>query len=136
MNREILFRGKESNSGKWVYGYLWSKRTIGVTSPVGNVDEVVVDPATVGQYTGLTDRNGKRIFEGDILKIDDELFVVKYGNCGGVKNVGHEVGYVGFYVNPCGKDAEKLLSYGMRTDILYWMNGYGVNVIGNVHDNP
>lgn len=68
MNREILFRGKELNSGKWVYGYLWSKRTIGVTSPVGNVDEVVVDPATVGQCTGLPDRNGKRIFEGDIIQ--------------------------------------------------------------------
>lgn len=65
--REILFKAKRTDNWEWVEGYLWSKRTIGYTSPVGNTDEIVIDPQTVCQYTGLTDKNGKKIFDGDIL---------------------------------------------------------------------
>lgn len=79
--RELLFRGfhpcegpdtivvdGEKVKGRWVEGYLWSKRTIGVTSPCGNLDEVVVLPSTVGQYTGLKDKFVlRKIFEYDII---------------------------------------------------------------------
>ena len=83
--RELLFRGfhpcdgpdtivvdGEKVKGRWVEGYLWSKRTIGVTSPCGHLDEVVVLPSTVGQYSGLDDSDGRKVFEGDILKFKDE----------------------------------------------------------------
>lgn len=67
--REILFKAKRLDNGEWVEGYLWSTRTIGHTSLCGNLDEIVIDPSTVCQYTGLTDKNGKKIFEEDVLKI-------------------------------------------------------------------
>lgn len=131
MSREILFRGKhihamDSNehlNGTWVHGYLSDKNYIYDKSLEG---EFLVDEDTICQYTGLTDKNGKKIFEGDVVK--DSA-----GVCGEVKFGLYAAGFSiqdtnqGFYI----EFPEKSL---YREELGYWRNK--IVVVGNVFDNP
>lgn len=119
--REILFRGKRTDNGEWETGSLvvirggCSDEQIYIADKMTGYNTPVLKK-TVGQYTGLTDKNGEKIFEGDIVDIlteNEEIGVVEYDDGGfEVKADGFTVD---FHSNICGTDLE---------------------VIGNIYDNP
>lgn len=126
--REILFRGKRVDTGEWVYGnyahtdcYIKHNDYIGQNSPL----EYMIAPETVGQYTGLFDKNGKRIFEGDIVIIPNSK---KQGLPAVIRWSQSETR---FEISRMGYQALSL-------DPLFSRIGYysRCEVIGNIHDNP
>lgn len=125
--REILFRGKRTDNGEWAYGdfiHSWHKLNTKHTPMIYNtVGKVEVDPSTVYQYTGLTDKNGTKIFEGDILSTENGTF----SNTG----MGHICFYKGMWVSFYGQDALGRDAF----DELYTVCN-SREVIGNIHDNP
>ena len=128
--REILFRGKRVDNAEWVEGLPWKKKYndgnrifISCFPDKDDNNEVyVVCPETVGQYTGLTDKNGKKIFEGDIVagavhwleRMKNGVVEFRDGSFG-------LIWYRG--------DIEEFNPFTSMCNVEY-------EVIGNIHDNP
>lgn len=118
--REILFRGKRVDNGEWFFGNLDLRQFGGSfyaciihQLSMWKTTKFEVIPETVGEYTGLTDKNGKKIFEGDIIRSNSER------------------GYIEYYPNDCAFDVVD--DHGF-----YWLISEmsNIEVIGNIHDNP
>ena len=142
--REILFRGKTVR-GEWVYGYLAKFRNFvnNVYTSIIQINDFVINECnmqdnafviseSVGQYTGLIDKNGKKIFEGDIIRAitldtgSEQMAVVCFGNFIDENN-GDE--YIGFYIE----------FDGIKTTITQLAMEECKNrieIIGNIFDNP
>ena len=129
--RKILFRGKTVLGGAWVCGDLThttvDKRPMIRVHGENCARNYMVDPATVGQYTGLKDRNGVRIFEGDVIKTHSGIVgLIAFGN--------HYDDEFGFCSNGwffAGRDEVGDDCTLSLTD--EWSSHM---VIGNIHDNP
>lgn len=121
MQRENKFRGKhihivpgnEHLDGRWIYGYLSDKDYINSPELEG---EFLVDENTVGQYTGLKDKNGKEIYEGDILEEGEGYYF--------------EVVWEGQWAKFKLQWKNKAYQYPE------WNRGINMQVIGNIYDNP
>lgn len=145
--REILFRGKRTDNGEWVEGYysnlggnhprvLKENIFIGKIGRVLEFENIDILPETVGQYTGLTDKNGKRIFEGDILQGEQYPF-----KSDGKYNYFVEVCYwdnapeFGIYTFKNPKADIRGISEGNTDNMQDWESS-DWEIIGNIHDNP
>jgi uncharacterized phage protein (TIGR01671 family) len=126
--REIKFRGKRLDNGKWVYGDLHIRTPFPHIHSEIDFGRVNIDPHTVGQFTGLHDRYGEEIYEGDIVKWNLTI-----------PGVGVNGGYEEYEIEEIGEiqwDAGALhLGEYCAAGFAYESEDYA-EIIGNIHDNP
>lgn len=137
MNREILFKAKRIDNGEWVEGYYAYCRKRHYILPVLNkaigFDEredewVEIDPETLCEYTGLMDKDGRKIWENDIVNCWTCIDI------GDFANYRVEIGYVEMNYGSFGL-------HRIQDDTYYrsfkdYFEGYNLHIIGNIFDNP
>lgn len=129
MNRQIIFRGKRLDNGEWVYGdleYNSAKNIVRIHTYDNNGEYLMqhlVQPDAVGQFSGMFDKNGKEIYEGDIILYGNTIknvVVFRHGAFGYLVYGGEFISYAGntnFTFNPLDRSEKH-------------------EVIGNIFDNP
>lgn len=127
--REILFRAKRKDNGAWETGSLVFERMGTSEERVYIADKMTayhtpVFPETVGEFTGLTDKHGVKIFEGDVIECGYVLGIVTY-------QIGTERNdYTAVFV------VSWIFADYLRQELGFWATQRDITVIGNIYDNP
>lgn len=135
--REIIFRGKRKDNGEWIEGSSLKVTINGKTADlifgdnfsfdgndVESLSHALIAPNTIGQYTGLKDKNGKRIFEGDVVST-------------GIKRQYLVVGFRdGCFILNCNDGGKNYYDIMLQFIGEPWTTYEFGEVIGNIHDNP
>lgn len=128
--REIIFRGQRKDNKEWVYGYLlfdYEQNEAFIAEHFEDKSAYIKEvlPETVGQYTGLKDKNGKKIFEGDIVSVNgnDVLLFIEF------TDLENEPEYMSLSFN-CRIAGHHLYLHRLENKSTKY------EVVGNIHSNP